>query len=141
MSSARPLFVVVLLVGVASSAIAGDEAVQIKTSTDSREGSANTFIDAEQGPGRSSGLIFTEAKPRDSNQLPATVVPLAKLDDGVCYSMRMYKVKRTEHFADGKSASRGYSTCELASNYQFRSATAHIVTAPESDSRNNEPQK
>ena len=141
MTSARPLFLLALLVAVTSSAMAADEAAQAKTSSESREGFATTFIAAEQGSGPSSGLIFAEAKPRDSNQVPAMMVPLAKLDDGVCYSMRMYKVKRTEHLQDGKSASRGYSTCELASNYQFRSATAHVMMAPQSNSRNNEPQK
>ena len=39
---------------------------------------------------------------------------------GLCYSMRTYKVKRTERLGSGESASRGYSTCELAANFQFR---------------------
>jgi hypothetical protein len=47
----------------------------------------------------------------------------------------MYKVKRKEHFADGESGTRGYSTCELASNYQVRSAIAHVQTAQGKDSR------
>ena len=52
------------------------------------------------------------------------------LNDDVCYTMRTYKVKRTERLAKGESASRGYSTCELAPNFQIRS-----LLAPEETSR------
>jgi hypothetical protein len=39
--------------------------------------------------------------------------------------MRIYKLKRSERVSDGESVSRGYTTCEMASNYQYRSAVAH----------------
>jgi hypothetical protein len=39
-----------------------------------------------------------------------------------CLKLRMYKVKRQEHFSDNESGFRGYSTCQSASNYQVRSA-------------------
>ena len=55
--------------------------------------------------------------------------------------MRMYKVKRKERFADGENGLRGYSTCELASNYQVRSAIAHVETAEDHDSQSDDPQK
>jgi hypothetical protein len=45
--------------------------------------------------------------------------------DRACLTLRMYKVKRTERLADGETAERGYTTCELASDYQMRSAVAH----------------
>jgi hypothetical protein len=53
----------------------------------------------------------------------------------------MYKVKRKERFANGESGLRGYSTCELASNYQMRTAVAHVQTAESRDSQVVEPQK
>ncbi len=40
----------------------------------------------------------------------------------VCYTMRSYKVKPREHFAEGESGRAGYSTCERASAFHFRSA-------------------
>ena len=44
---------------------------------------------------------------------------------GVCYAMRTYKVKPTERIRDHENFSRGYSECEMASNFQIRSAEAH----------------
>ncbi len=141
MASARTLFISCSARWSRKLAIAADKAAQAQTPQDSRRGAANTFIPAEEGSGLSSGLIFAEAKPRDSNQLPAWAVPLAKSDDGVCYTMRMYKLKRKEHLAARENGSRGYSTCELASNYQFRSAIVHTQTAERPDSQIIEPQK
>ena len=51
------------------------------------------------------------------------------LNERDCYTMRMYKVKRKERFASGENALRGYSICELAKNYQMRSAVAHVREA------------
>jgi hypothetical protein len=34
-------------------------------------------------------------------------------------------MKPTERVKDGESVSRGYSECEMASNYELRSAVAH----------------
>lgn len=49
---------------------------------------------------------------------------LSELNGDICYTMRSYKVKPTERFTEGKNAQRGYSTCEMASGYRFRSAEA-----------------
>ena len=40
----------------------------------------------------------------------------------VCLTMRTYKVKRTERFRDDESAAMAYSTCQMGSNYNVRSA-------------------
>ena len=40
----------------------------------------------------------------------------------VCYTIRSYKVKRTERLTDNQDGVRGYSTCEMASSYRLRSA-------------------
>jgi len=58
-----------------------------------------------------------------------------------CYKMRMYKVKRKERLADGESGLLGYSTCELASNYQVHSAVAHVQTPEGNESPSYAPQK
>jgi hypothetical protein len=47
---------------------------------------------------------------------------LGNINGDVCYTMRSYKVKRTERLADNESGQRGYSTCEMASSYHVRSA-------------------
>ncbi len=46
----------------------------------------------------------------------------ANANESVCYTMRSYKVKRTERLDDNQSGVRGYSTCEMASSYRLRSA-------------------
>jgi hypothetical protein len=38
-----------------------------------------------------------------------------------CLKLRTYQVKRQERFQASESAARGYSTCQLATNYQIRS--------------------
>ena len=44
------------------------------------------------------------------------------LSSATCGTMRMYKVKRTERLSDGDTGVRGYTTCEIFSNFQVRSA-------------------
>jgi hypothetical protein len=68
----------------------------------------------------------------DPNRPPVEDKPLAKLDHGLCYTLRMYKVKPTEHFGNGEGGVRGYSTCESASRYEVRSAIAHPQPAKNS---------
>lgn len=46
------------------------------------------------------------------------------LGEGVCFTMRTYKVKPKERLQEGESASAGYATCQMASSYRFRSAVA-----------------
>jgi hypothetical protein len=144
----RPLFLLLLLAGVPT----------ISMAADSDDAKSQTFVGSLQNqvvgavpfgaPAQdlrsSPGLFFLHARPRLSLSPPALKPTFAILNDDLCYTMRTYKVKRKEHFADGESGSRGYSTCELASNYQVRSAIAHPQEADDSrnnDSRNNEPQK
>lgn len=40
---------------------------------------------------------------------------------GVCFTMRSYKVKRTERFREDESAATAYSTCQLGLSYEVRS--------------------
>jgi hypothetical protein len=48
-------------------------------------------------------------------------IPLAN-DRDVCFTMRTYKVKPKERFADGEEADAGYSTCQMASGFRVHSA-------------------
>ena len=60
-------------------------------------------------------------------QIPSRRIVLVfpAITDVGCLKLRMYKVKPTERLAEGETATRGYTTCELARNYQMRTAVAH----------------
>ena len=49
-----------------------------------------------------------------------------------CYTMRIYRVKRTERLQDGDTGRRGYSTCEPGGEFQVRTATATESDQPSS---------
>ena len=94
-------------------------------------------------------LVATGATAADNNEKasPATVSNEAKLsggvysgldlttetesrtqtNDDVCYTMRTYKVKRTERLTDRQRSLRGYATCEMAGNHRLRSADASVL--------------
>ena len=73
---------------------------------------------------KSSGSSESETR----SQQAAIVLPLDASKD-VCYTMRMYKVKATEHLKENESARRGYTTCQLARDYQIRSADIRVEGA------------
>lgn len=52
----------------------------------------------------------------------------------VCYTIRAYRVKRTERLIDGQTANRGYSKCVMATDYTLRTTVEHPrdVRAPAS---------
>ena len=61
----------------------------------------------------------------------AVVIFRAMRPSDVCLSMRTYKVARTERLADNDSGSRGYMTCQMASNYHVRTTGRIVVSLPE----------
>jgi len=65
-------------------------------------------------------------------QKGAWVVPLNASND-VCYTLRTYKVRRTERLSDNENGQRSYTTCQFAADFQFRSADARVEesTPPE----------
>lgn len=83
----------------------------------SEEGSP--VLDLSSFPARPDGLEFA----RPINHKPSARWNIAPLSAG-CYTLRVYKVKRTESVKDGESASRGYSTCEPGLQFQVRTAIA-----------------
>jgi hypothetical protein len=58
---------------------------------------------------------------------PVISVTPGVLSERICLTMRSYKVKRTERLSDDESLLRGYSTCEMASNYQVRTTVGRQV--------------
>jgi len=77
---------------------------------------ATVSNDAELFGGVYSGLdVTTETRSRTLT------------NDDVCYTMRTYKVKRTERLTDRQRSLRGYATCEMAGNYRLRSADASVL--------------
>jgi hypothetical protein len=125
---ANPLVFVLLLALCAAPCFAADDAPQHQTSarSDNRAGSA--LFGAPQGPSEPSNLFSLS----DGTPPLNVVIPELSVQTTSCYYMRLYKVKPTERLADNESASLGYSTCQLAKNYQFRSAVAHPRAAEES---------
>ena len=142
MTLVRPLFLLLLISCFASSAYAagdGSNPQAANGSVQNQTADPALFEQAAENQPGAPDLFFLKARP----QLDLSASPgrprSAVLNDADCYTMRMYKVKRKERFASGENGLRGYSTCELASNYQVRTAVAH---AREADDRNdNRPQK
>lgn len=144
MTSVRPLLCLLVIALFASSAFAAgdgsnpsasDASLQYQTADPALFGQG-----AESQP-EPSDLFFLKTRPRLDLSAPAGRSRSAVLNDADCYTMRMYKVKRKEHFANGENGLRGYSTCELASNYQVRSAIAHVQTAEGHDSQSDAARK
>jgi hypothetical protein len=144
MTSARPLFVTVLIVFSISvltlSAFAADEKAQQPSSSQVNQTTDPALFGRNATDVPASDLFFLKDK-RVSLTSPAGRKRSAVLNDSACYFMRMYKVKRQERFADGESGLRGYTTCELASNYQVHSAIAHVQSAKGHDSQIDVPEK
>jgi len=75
----------------------------------------------------SQNLVFT---PDSRDRVPSARfrtrhgLSLADVNGDVCYTMRTYKLKPTERIRDQENF-RGYSECEMASDFQIRSAEAH----------------
>ena len=82
-------------------------------SADLRVGSSSIVSDSREP---------SPADARSDRKLTWRVPPNAA--NGICYTVRMYKVKATERLSDSESGMRGYSTCQFARDYQVRSAGA-----------------
>src|ERR1700759_3325752 len=129
MTSVRPLFFLLAISFFASSAFAAGDGSDAQLSNGSVENqTVDLALFGQPTQTSASDLFFLKDETRLDLKTPAGRPRSAVLNDGDCYTMRMYKVKRKERFADGENGSRGYSTCELASKYQMRTAIAHVQT-------------
>jgi hypothetical protein len=142
MISIRPLlFVLVISFFTGSAFAAGDGSDRQTSEASVQNQTADPALFGQPDQSAASDLFFMKDKPRLNFTAPAGRPRSAVLNETDCYTMRMYKVKRKERFGDGESGLKGYSTCELASNYQVRSAIAHVQTLEGNDSRSDAPQK
>jgi hypothetical protein len=145
MTSARPLFFALLIAGLISafstSALAADEKAQQTSSSQANQATEPALFGRNATDLPASDLFFLRHEPRVSLTSPLGRKRSAVLNDSDCYTMRMYKVKRREHFAAGESGLRGYTTCELATNYQVHSAIAHVQSAKGRNAQIDLPEK
>ena len=142
MTSVRPLFFVIVILFFVSTAFAGGDGSDAQPANDfAQDPTADPTLFGQPGPPAASGLFFLKEKPRLNLTAPAGQPRSALLSDADCYTMRMYIVKRKERFAEGENGLMRYSTCELASNYQVRSAIAHVRTVKGNELQIVAPQK
>ena len=89
-------------------ASSGDQAALLQSPSDNSLFEKNT---------RSYGVLTADELAPDAN-------------DDICYTMRSYKVKRKERFAEGERGRTRYSTCERASSFHIRSADQDAQPKP-----------
>ena len=123
-------FLVCLLAGVATYPTSGQSQANPQTSSSSTD---RSFLSsADTNPATLQSLTNPFVKPDATSGAlrlrdpQLGVESRADADQNVCYTMRSYKVKRTERLADNQSGLRAYSTCEMASSYRLRSAEGNI---------------
>ena len=143
MTSSRPLFFILLIVlsVISSLAFAADDKAHPQPASSPNQTADPALFAGNVAGEPASDLFFIKDNRRLNFTSPAEQPRSAVLNDRDCYTMRMYKVKRKERFASGENGLRGYSTCELASNYQVRTAMAHPRASDGHDSQVVEPQK
>ena len=141
MTSVKPLLCLLAIPLLAASAFAAGDASSPSASEASVQTMDPALFGRSAGEPASSDLFFLKTKPQLEASAPAERPRSAVLNGSDCYKMRMYKVKRKERFADGEKGLLGYSTCELASNYQVHSAVAHVQTVENNESRSDTRRK
>lgn len=144
MTSGRLLFVLLIVLAIgtfATSASAADEKSQSQISGAQQNQSDSELFGLSGADKPASDLFFLNDRPRLNFSTPVEQSRSAVLNERECYTMRMYKVKHKERFKNGENGLRSYTTCELASNYQMRTAIAHVRTNSANDSQSDAPQK
>ena len=123
MKFTRSLFFFLLCAAVAIPVLAADNEATTSSSSVGQTSEALRGGFSAQVVPTPFGMIPVNPRPLSDSARPAPAQRF--MADTGCLKLRMYKVKRTERLADGETASRGYTTCEWASNYQMRTAVAH----------------
>lgn len=140
----RGIFLVVALTAPGSWAAAADEPATSQPQTTlvnpdafNRHDTLNIEFFSEPGsPGFKPGTTdaFGKAGKNPSMMLRSPrdpgmpVDPQVLVNRNLCYTMRTYKVSPSERLPDNESGFKGYSSCQLASTYRFRSADTHGET-------------
>jgi hypothetical protein len=129
MTFSRALFSL-LLVGISISAMAADKPANPPSQS---AGDGNPLLGFPSASPPQAGATMprnpfldgtTDTDPLEPSRTEPGTFSLSDLNGDVCYTMRSYKVKRTERLIDNQTGLRPYSTCERASAYQVRSAEA-----------------
>jgi hypothetical protein len=92
-----------------------------------------SFFDRQKPSGLKPGTSEPFTRPEGSGRFQLRSP--RSLETPLCYTMRTYMVKPSERLADDESGFRGYSSCQLASGYRFRSADAQEETGASLKSR------
>jgi len=125
---------VLLIVAFGSGAFAADERKISKAASPTQSlFSQSAIVSADLRIGPYSG--FSDSREPGSadgrpNQKATWHISLNEAN-GICYTVRMYKVKETERLSDGETGMRGYSTCQFARDYQVRSADSQYENSSE----------
>ena len=125
-------FLLFLLAGITASATEGSGQANSQTSPSSTDNQVFGLANTNSNPAILRSLANPFIKPDTKSgalQLRAPqlgVESRANANESVCYTMRSYKVKRTERLDDNQSGMRGYSTCEMASSYRLHSADSKV---------------
>jgi hypothetical protein len=122
MRVARSFFLSLVCVATAIPLFAADNQASAQPSPEQQ--TSQTLLPGEASTTPFDMLVLRNRSLVDSAQ-PVVARQFIPSTDRACLTLRIYKVKRTERLADGQTATRGYTTCEVASNYQMRSAVAH----------------
>jgi hypothetical protein len=141
MTSVKPLLCLLAIPLLAVSAFAAGDASSPSAPEASAQTMGSGLLGRSAGEPASSDLFFLKTQPQLELRARAERPRSAVLNGSGCYKMRMYKVKRKERFADGEKGLLGYSTCELASDYQVHSAVAHLQTVENNESRSDTRRK
>jgi hypothetical protein len=117
MNSVKLLGFLLLSVVFVSAAMAADKATSAAASDQPRLSIAQTDSGAVSLAAPSYESVIAQLDRTKHVDRRVNLNPLA----GVCFTMRSYKVKRTERFRDDESAATAYSTCQVGLGYTVRS--------------------
>jgi hypothetical protein len=117
MNLVKPLCFLLIPIVFLGSAMAGDAVVTATASAQVQMPASPSTEDAVWFPqqGKTDDTVRTWLREPEKR---VEMSPFA----GVCFTMRTYKVKSTERLQDNESGMKGYSTCQMGSDYRVRTA-------------------
>jgi hypothetical protein len=122
--STRIQLLLVMLAFISGAFAADEQKISQSASSPQSLVSQGAIVSADLRVGPYSGLSDSRepsSGDASSDRKATWHIPL-NAANGICYTVRMYKVKATERLSDSETGMRGYSTCRFARDYQVRSA-------------------
>jgi hypothetical protein len=123
MRFSKPIFSLLILnftFGVSVCAVAADNQTSPVSNT-KYQLQGGLFSDNAAGPGQFGLPVLSLTDSVKARRIGQTRIGI-NLDASVCFTMRSYRVKRTERLANNEHGLTGYSTCEMGSSFRLRSA-------------------